>query len=114
MWAIPISFKGSTFRAAINRLRQTAGELGVDENVYVVKGVLIQHVYDMAHIIKGVRNNFITSDIVTSQGTAKWEHITAAVNQDREFNRMLFKVTDKHLNPIHWQKMKVRMNFSRL
>jgi len=100
---------GPTNQAAINGLRKNCPQ-GQYENVFMYKGRLITHVFDMAHVIKGFRNNFLTNDMVLpTGGVAKWDHLVEVYRKDRDLYRMLNKLTDSHMNPVEKQKMKVSM-----
>lgn len=61
-------------RGALKVLRQSCEE-GQYENVYKVEGSKISHIWDMPHILKNVRNNFITSDVDFGKSQcAQWNH----------------------------------------
>ncbi|XP_076280630.1 uncharacterized protein LOC143209176 isoform X2 [Lasioglossum baleicum] len=70
--------------------------------------------YDIPHLMKCIRNNLLTKDLQfsldgTNQLIAKWEHIDGTYEIDRSNgpNRLLTKITDKHIKKECLQKMKV-------
>lgn len=50
-------------------------EIQLDEN----KTMKIVHIFDVPHLMKGIRNNLLTKDLVFcmdgNEGRAKWSHI---------------------------------------
>ncbi len=93
---------------------------------YYVNGREIIHVYDPSHLIKTLRNNLQTKDLVHTissrwrngtnvnnvknvRQTASWDHVFALYKKDTESNqRQLLKLTDEHLAPKKY-KMKVSL-----
>lgn len=91
---------------------------------YVVNGKKIIHCFDPSHLIKVMRNNLETKDLVhfiekrwrkgwksdDSNGTlqiASWDHLQALFRLDlRSTERKVPKLTEEHLRPIK-DKMKV-------
>lgn len=92
--------------------------------VYSVNGRRMIHCYDPSHLIKTVRNNLETKDLIHKianrwcQGftniagfsqTASWEHISELYRMDKQSTqRLLPKLSDEHLAP-NKLKMKVSL-----
>lgn len=93
--------------------------------VYYVNGRKIIHSYDPSHLIKTVRNNLETKDLVhgiikcwrdgdtNTIGplvTASWDHIFALYRMDlKSTQRFLPKLTNEHLKPT---KFKMRVSYA--
>lgn len=92
--------------------------------MYTVHGRRIIHCYDPSHLIKTVRNNLQTKDLVHyiikpwckdgtnfvgSKQLASWDHIFDLYRKDSQSTkRLLPKLTDEHLAPVKL-KMKVSL-----
>lgn len=65
--------------------------------------------YDAPHLIKGIRNNFLTKDMVFEGKTATWNDILDVYNFDCNHgeSRILHKLTDQYVVPGKIKKMKV-------
>lgn len=69
---------------------------------------------DPPHLIKGIRNNLMNKNLVCSINgltkVAKWEHIVELYKQDPAYKgiRLVNKLTDRHINPDKFQKIKVK------
>lgn len=81
---------------------------------FEIEGKEIIPIYDPPHLLKGIRNNLFTKDVIfTLDGTtytASWDHIVAVYEHDKqneEFElRTVVKLNDNHIN-IERSKMKV-------
>ncbi|KAJ8913087.1 hypothetical protein NQ315_006588 [Exocentrus adspersus] len=110
-----ISDQGSTNIAAINSLKQSfrlkslkQGQ-EVDDVYYEINGQRIIHLYDPPHLLKGIRNNLLTKDLVWDNKIARWSDIQLAYeidNSSTEF-RIMLKITERHVDPSKLNKMKV-------
>ena len=66
-------------------------------------------IFDPPHLIKCIRNNLMKYTFRFGQHTAKWEDIVAFYNKDKELPiRAAPKLTDKHIKPNNFAKMKVK------
>ena len=75
---------------------------------YEVDDVLILHMYDAPHLIKGIRNNFLKKDIKgdfllgeNQPFIAKWDHVVKAFETDAKINtdfKLLHKLTDSQVS----------------
>lgn len=65
--------------------------------------------FDPLHLIKGIRNNFLTKDLTFENKICKWSDILDVYNTDYEHaqSRLLHKLNDTHLIPEKIMKMKV-------
>lgn len=71
-------------------------------------------IYDTPHLIKGIRNNLLTKDMVyevnNEQQIVKWEYYQKLYAADMSFDelRLLDKITEEHINPEKINKMRVK------
>lgn len=78
------------------------------------KIIQIVHIFDVPHLIKCIRNNLLTKDLVFSingeKGCAKWSHIQDLYSIDSAIPdcKMLPRITDQHVVPEKILKMKVK------
>lgn len=107
--------------AAINRLRKNtiANYLTTDQLYegfgFEIEGHDIVPLYDVPHLLKGVRNNLVTKDLAFEfeevKYTASWKHIIQFYELDKtqstEGDRLTPKLTDCHVYPQKLKKMKV-------
>jgi len=67
------------------------------------------HIFDVPHLIKCIRNNLITKDLIFCidgvEKRAKWSHILELYNEDCQ---MLPRLSDNHVIPEKILKMKVK------
>lgn len=86
-----------------------------NEDFFEIDERKVVPLFDPPHLIKGLRNNFIKYNVqfVMDQKTyvAKWEHIVKAYKMDPYLGslRTMPKLTDRHINPNHINKMKVSL-----
>lgn len=111
--------QGSNNQAAINSLvNGTRAEYlrqgrDYEDYSFEIDDKKIIPLYDVPHLFKGLRNNFVNYNIsFTDKGIkklAKWEHIFKAYQLDPYLGslRLMPKITDAHVNPEKMQKMKV-------
>ena len=65
--------------------------------------------FDPPHLIKCIRNNLMKYTFRFGQHTAKWEEIVVFYNKDKKLPiRAAPKLTDKHIKPNNFAKMKVK------
>lgn len=84
-------------------------------NYFLINDQEIMPLYDPPHLIKCIRNNLITKDLIycskeNLQQTAKWSHIVALYNENPGFRgiRLVPKLTEYHCIPSKIPKMKVK------
>lgn len=73
------------------------------------KGRKIFYLFDAPHIIKAVRNNLMKYNFHFDGKVASWDHIQVVYNRDQQQPiRCCPKLTQRHLNPNGFEKMKVK------
>lgn len=107
--------------AAINRLQKNTLEIYKNKNQeyagfgFEIVGHDIVPLYDVPHLLKGLRNNLVSKDLnfeyEGEKHTASWKHIIQFYeldkNQSSEGDRLTPKLTDSHVYPAKLKKMKV-------
>lgn len=83
------------------------------EYIFELDDTRIIPLFDIPHIFKGIRNNFISNDIYYirdgQQKVAKWEHLVTLYQMDSYLGelQMCPKLTEQHINLHKMKKMKV-------
>lgn len=86
----------------------------VKENTIIINGQEIIPLYDPPHLLKGIRNNLLTKNLLyTKDGitkTAKWSdlHLLHKENPGYKGVKLLPKLTEYHVNPEKINKMRVK------
>lgn len=76
--------------------------------------IRVVHLFDPPHLIKCLRNNLLTKDLIYEidgvKRMAKWKHLEELYNADNCIpdSKMLPRLTDYHVIPDKIKKMKVR------
>jgi len=94
-------------------------DLLYDDQFYEIKlenneRLKLVHIYDVPHLIKCIRNNLITKNLVFTIDNdvkyAKWSHLVDLYNKDNAIPdcKMLPRLTDQHIIPDKILKMKVK------
>ncbi|KAJ8911915.1 hypothetical protein NQ315_016256, partial [Exocentrus adspersus] len=111
--------QGTNNEAAIRELIDTTKQnylrngVTLEENIFEVENRKVVPIFDPPHLIKGMRNNFLKHNVVFKKDgqkyEAKWEHIIQAYKMDPYLGslRTMPKLTEKHVNPNNFNKMKV-------
>lgn len=75
----------------------------------MVKGQNLSVIYDPPHLIKGLRNNFLTKNIKCNGEISRWNDIVEVYKTDCKHAemRILHKLTDENVIPEKIKKMKV-------
>lgn len=70
-------------------------------------------IFDPPHLLKGIRNNFLSKDIILNNKRAKWSDIVDVYKTDCDFaeSRCLPKLNDEHVLPEKIKKMKVLLQY---
>lgn len=112
--------QGATNTSAINQLIKKTRENYLRNNkdlkdaIFEVNGEKVIPLYDVPHLLKGLRNNLISKDLVyTMDGQrriAKWDHIMQLYNNCPSYKgiRLIKNFTESHCNPAKMPKMKVK------
>lgn len=112
--------QGVTNVAAINALiEETRANCIRDgreftDNYFIIDGNPITPLYDPPHLLKGIRNNFLTKDIIyindeQQKCVAKWQDIITANRIDAPLGNLplMRNLTDFHVMPSKIKKMKI-------
>lgn len=84
---------------------------------YIIEHFKIIPLYDVPHLIKGLRNNLITKDLKyvdiqdeNKEKTLKWEYFQKLYEADKSQGELkyLLKLSEEHVNPEKNTKMKVK------
>ncbi|CAB3229520.1 unnamed protein product [Arctia plantaginis] len=80
-----------------DRKRNLNGEH--NDGTLEIAGQQLSVVYDPPHLLKGLRNNLLTKDMVFKGKVASWEDILTVFNADCQLGhtRMNKKLTEHHL-----------------
>ncbi|KAK3930924.1 Transposable element P transposase [Frankliniella fusca] len=100
-----VSDQGPTNRSTIRELKEECG----DSVFYCVDQSRVYHVWDVPHLMKSVRNNLLTSNLIFGSGKlAKWRDVIDYYNLDNSLCKMSV-LTRKHLDPKGRDKMRVSL-----
>ena len=97
--------QGATNVAAVSILGATA-----NSPHFSVDGCLVHVVYDVPHLLKSIRNNFLKYDMHIEGSVASWKHIDLFYQQDKVSPiRLAPRLTDRHVEVNNVQKMRVSL-----
>lgn len=100
-----VSDQGTNNQSAYKMLGMTS-----EKPYFYVRYKQIFSVYDVPHIFKNIRNNWLTNDILFKNHKVSFSDVRAVYNIDKQnTSRCLLKLTDAHLNPNAFQKMKCKL-----
>ena len=73
----------------------------ISDGTVTISGVNLSIVYDPSHLIKGLRNNFLTKNIKMNGKISKWQDIVDVYETDCHHTeaRLLYKLNDQHVIP---------------
>ncbi|CAG9112952.1 unnamed protein product [Plutella xylostella] len=112
--------QGATNRAAINSLLEDTRTTCIKEDkewsggYFQLGNSKIYPIYDPPHLLKGIRNNLLTKDLIFEidgeKGVAKWSHIEELYTRKPGFDglRLVPKLTAEHVKPKFIPKMRVK------
>ena len=101
---VVMSDLGSNFRSLANHPGITP-----EKPWFMLNGKRYYLMFDPPHLIKCIRNNLMKYTFKFGQYTAKWQDIVDLYNKDKELAiRAAPKITDKHIWPNNFAKMKVK------
>lgn len=112
--------QGTSNTSAINYLieetRRDYARRNIEFNnsVFEIEGKEIIPLYDVPHLLKGMRNNLLTKNLkFTMDGevkVAKWEHIMQLYENNPTYKglKMIKNLTENHCNKEKIPKMKVK------
>ncbi|XP_045510076.1 uncharacterized protein LOC123705375 isoform X2 [Colias croceus] len=106
--------QGSTFRTAINMLKLETARKRIlndecNDGTIEVSGRQLSVVFDPPHLLKGLRNNLLTKDMLFKGQVATWKDIQTVFDADCQLGhtRMHKKLTEHHVYAAKMKKMKV-------
>ncbi|XP_063385647.1 uncharacterized protein LOC134671933 isoform X3 [Cydia fagiglandana] len=110
-----ISDQGTSFQSAFKSLQEDTRRSQIiagqetDDTIHL-NGQSLSVLYDPPHLIKGVRNNFLTKDILMEGKVSKWQDLVDVYRTDcgHAQARLLHKLNDEHILPEKIKKMKVK------
>lgn len=112
--------QGSANQAAINLLLKDTNAIYQRKNEenqnfgFLVDGTEVVPLFDVPHLLKGLRNNLLTKNLYFTMNNqkmiAKWQHIEQFYNLDvlEPSTRLCPKLTDTHIVKEKINKMKVK------
>lgn len=89
---------------------QLANILGVtpEKPYFYVAEQKIAYIFDVPHLLKATRNNLIKHTFWYEDNTISWEYIKTFYLHDKQYmTRSAPKLTDSHITPNNFEKMKV-------
>lgn len=99
-----VTDQGSNFRQLIKLYNLT-----IEKPYFMINNMKIFYFFYMPHIIKVVRNNMITHNFIYDNQHVSWQYIKSFFEQDKRRNlRLAPKLTNEHIYPNNWQKMRVK------
>ncbi|CAI6351142.1 unnamed protein product [Macrosiphum euphorbiae] len=98
--------QGPNNRSALTKLGFTKDKPWIEVN-----GNKIFSVYDVPHLIKNIRNNFLSSDFIFKNNKVSFQDIkkTYMIDKSSSTSRSLLKITDSHINPGPFKKMSCKL-----
>lgn len=98
-----ITDMGSNFIEMSNMLSITP-----EDPTFTIGNKSLFYFFDPPHLIKATRNNLMMNTISWNNGTAKWSHIKSFYDKEKVLtHRRAPKLTDSHINPSNFEKMRV-------
>lgn len=99
-----ISDQGPNFQKLSRSLGVTT-----DKTYFLVNGKNFFYLFDTPHLLKSTRNHFITKNMIIEEGTTDMAHVRAFYQRDKQQTfRQAPKLTESHINPNNFEKMKVK------
>ncbi|KAF0706122.1 histone H1-II-like [Aphis craccivora] len=81
----------------------------VNVRFFFVNGRKIFYVFDVPHLLKSTRNIFFKYQLTFLNSTTSKKHLVDFFESDQGLNRLAPKLTEVHINPGPFQKMKVKL-----
>lgn len=87
------------------------------DDMFTVDNKTIIPLYDVPHLLKGIRNNLLTKDLKyvdfeddNKEKVLKWEYFQQLYEADKSYGELKYlqKITEEHVNPEKINKMKVK------
>jgi len=94
--------QGANFYSFANKMYVTS-----ERPYFFVNGIKIYYVFDVPHLLKSTRNNFFKYNLEVFNKMTDKKYLNDFYNADQGVNRCAPKLTDAHIYPGPFQKMKV-------
>jgi len=94
--------QGANFYSFANKVYVTS-----ERPYFFVNGYKIYYVFDPPHLLKSTRNNFFKYNLEVLNNLTDKKYLNDFYHADQGINRCAPKLTDAHINPGPFQKMKV-------
>lgn len=95
--------QGSNFYSFANKMH-----VSIERPYFFVNGEKIYYVFDAPHLLKSTRNNFFKYKFEILDSTTDKRFLDDFYKADQGLNRCAPKLTEAHINPGPFHKMKVR------
>lgn len=83
--------------------------ISVTKSYFQIDEDKIYYMFDPPHLLKATRNNLLRNNFIDDEKVASWKYIEEFYNNDKKTQfRMAPKLTDIHINPNNFQRMKVK------
>lgn len=83
--------------------------ISTTQSYFTVDADKIFYIFDTPHLEKATRNNWLNNYYIDGEKTGSWEYIEEFYNIDKKAQyRTAPKLTDIHINPNNFQRMKVK------
>ncbi|VEN51003.1 unnamed protein product, partial [Callosobruchus maculatus] len=100
-----VSDQGSNFQKLVKTLNVTQ-----ENPFFVVDNARIVYLFDIPHLLKSIRNNFFSYTFVLSNQEIRKQYLETFYSHDKtKQHRLAPKLTDDHIYPNNFQKMKVKL-----
>lgn len=92
------------------KLVKTCFELTFEKPYFFVDESIIFYLFDVPHLLKSTRNNFFSHNFHLVDGVTKKHYLEAMYTLDKTKQyRLAPRLSDEHLNPNNFKKMKVKL-----
>lgn len=100
-----VSDQGSNFDKYAKEVKKVTPE----KPYFTFDECKIYYIFDVPHLLKCIRNNLLTSDFYYEGKKVSWEYIEKLYSHQKEQNlRLIPKITNAHIEPNNFQKMRVK------
>ncbi|XP_063629718.1 uncharacterized protein LOC134801117 [Cydia splendana] len=100
--------QGPTNMGALNLLKRLSG-ISIDANYFLVDGTKFFTVYDIPHLFKSIRNNFLQGgEVLWDIKKGKWKHLIELEEKNRNTLHFM-KISKRAVLPKYKSKMKVKL-----
>lgn len=83
--------------------------INIEKPYFKINDQKIFYIFDVPHLLKATRNNLLRHNYVEDGKATSWQYIIDLYNTDKNKQcRIAPKLTDAHINPNNFQRMKVK------